>query len=710
MRKILFLNVLRNFKFAYFLICVMDICLVNHGICASERNFYWGLPEVWEGRRGINPTEFVSYDRDAGERIVVNKIDSEGFCYDCLFDLIPSYTFMDAEFIPPLNSNQECSLCRNSSCYAGYVLTVYNNDREFLQRQLAYTKKYPKHQAYWLETSEKAKNISEMATSLFYELFCSTKLNSIELNSINDNFVLERDFPVQFLQGPIGECAYLFLTCTCFRFSDFYQVCNDLIRYSERHFTKAEQCSIADGTLKILDVLRPLFLDMYNESMTLHPTPEINEEIAFINLLYGNENNVEPCEYLANNFEKNKKHGKLQFNISANLNAKDFFNTPFSNQKVNFFSANMNFLKACFLSDSLLYQQALPFLTESIKHNPFLVDAYAERAYVYFELGCLKEAIQDYRMMEKLTKIHSRSDGITRRFSTCSYNLKKDVLRDGSTENKTEHFLPIEYAHGLCVGTCQGLGVAAVEFVPSVLSTLTGVGQGLWAFTCSPKEVSYELLQSSYACIDFLRSHTSEEILKECVPELKELFLTWDNLNMYDRGKQIGFVIGKYGVILFAPGTTAKAIRSYRNLKIANASLTIKLCAQSSEKASQILCESAQHLAMRKVLFKGKNLIIHKGNQTKHMPGKPNFQPGRSIITLSLEEVEKELQAFAGTGEQVGNILPGVTGYKERIDFGKVIGVWISDKQPTVQLPTTKGIIHYDSKGQVHLVPARPKQ
>jgi hypothetical protein len=44
---------------------------------------------------------------------------------------------------------------------------------------------------------------------------------------------------------------------------------------------------------------------------------------------------------------------------------------------------------------------------------------------------------------------------------------------------------------------------------------------------------------------------------------------------------------------------------------------------------------------------------------------------------------------------------------KERVDFGKTIGQYYDTETGTFT-DTTKGIIHYDSKGQAHIVPARP--
>jgi Domain of unknown function (DUF4157)/Bacterial toxin 50 len=94
---------------------------------------------------------------------------------------------------------------------------------------------------------------------------------------------------------------------------------------------------------------------------------------------------------------------------------------------------------------------------------------------------------------------------------------------------------------------------------------------------------------------------------------------------------------------------------------------------------------------------------INKGKQDKHIVGTNNFVKGRSELTADPHELAKS----AGTGSPVGSTKRGSPGFKERVDFGKVIGIYI-DEDSAVRLPTTKGIITYDNKGGIHIIPARP--
>jgi hypothetical protein len=92
---------------------------------------------------------------------------------------------------------------------------------------------------------------------------------------------------------------------------------------------------------------------------------------------------------------------------------------------------------------------------------------------------------------------------------------------------------------------------------------------------------------------------------------------------------------------------------------------------------------------------------INEGQQGKHIQGHNNYDPNRSRLTADPQELAQK----AGTGRQVGNIPRGQPGFKERVDFGKVIGEYV-DKAGN-RIPTTKAIIHH-SKSGIHIVPARP--
>ena len=97
------------------------------------------------------------------------------------------------------------------------------------------------------------------------------------------------------------------------------------------------------------------------------------------------------------------------------------------------------------------------------------------------------------------------------------------------------------------------------------------------------------------------------------------------------------------------------------------------------------------------------NAKIHKGRQDKHIKGTNNYNQqianGKkpSILTKS---PNKLLKQGAGKGRTI-------TPTKESVDFGKGIGKYY-DKETGKYYDTSRATIHYDSKGNAHIVPARP--
>ncbi len=93
---------------------------------------------------------------------------------------------------------------------------------------------------------------------------------------------------------------------------------------------------------------------------------------------------------------------------------------------------------------------------------------------------------------------------------------------------------------------------------------------------------------------------------------------------------------------------------------------------------------------------------INFGQQGKHIPGHNNFQNGKSVFTHA--NPKALFEKFSGKGQPLNNFKFGEAGYKERVDFGEVIGNFIYKNK---SYETTRGIIHYGENG-AHIVPARP--
>ncbi len=93
---------------------------------------------------------------------------------------------------------------------------------------------------------------------------------------------------------------------------------------------------------------------------------------------------------------------------------------------------------------------------------------------------------------------------------------------------------------------------------------------------------------------------------------------------------------------------------------------------------------------------------IHKGRQEKHIEGTRNYNQQRlngknpSILT---EDPEQLFREGAGKGQSINAT-------KEVVDYGRIIGKYYYEKTG-MYYDTTRAIIHYDSKGNTHIVPAR---
>ena len=98
------------------------------------------------------------------------------------------------------------------------------------------------------------------------------------------------------------------------------------------------------------------------------------------------------------------------------------------------------------------------------------------------------------------------------------------------------------------------------------------------------------------------------------------------------------------------------------------------------------------------------NAVIHQGKQDKHIEGSNNFKQqvaqGKtpSVLTADPHALLKEA---AGRGTPIQNA-PN----KERFDFGRVIGRYVDSNGRSHD--TTRVTIHYDGRGNAHIVPARP--
>lgn len=135
--------------------------------------------------------------------------------------------------------------------------------------------------------------------------------------------------------------------------------------------------------------------------------------------------------------------------------------------------------------------------------------------------------------------------------------------------------------------------------------------------------------------------------------------------------------------------------------------LTLERCALSHANKEAILASTLKHAAEREAYLK--NVKIHRDRQNKHMSGAHNFQAGKGKITLDSKELEVLLKNNVGKGQRIVGQF-GEHGYKERVDFGKIIGEYANEikGKTTVFIPTEKGIVTYGKDGMIHVYPSDP--
>ncbi|MDR2167499.1 MAG: hypothetical protein LBE35_06600 [Clostridiales bacterium] len=98
-----------------------------------------------------------------------------------------------------------------------------------------------------------------------------------------------------------------------------------------------------------------------------------------------------------------------------------------------------------------------------------------------------------------------------------------------------------------------------------------------------------------------------------------------------------------------------------------------------------------------------KNLNI--GSQTKHIRGSHNFDPGRSEVYGTIEDMQRLVDVYHGTGEVRGHSLREGAPLMEFIVLDSPIGIY-REITTGEEYETNTFTIRYGKKG-AHIVPAR---
>ena len=543
---------------------------------------------------------------------------SDELCLSC-FNIASYWSFsekyaedIDIKVIPPTKRSScygnECSSCYDEHpIFSGYLHFRYKGDYPFLKRQIEYSKRHPGYQTYWPETSSISEKISDEAVILFKDLIDSTALRKlITKPSLYNDFMVDSWYFTRL--GPITLPRSLCVSC--FRFSDFYQVCKDLLLFSEIHFTDPENIIIEEKIDRILDKLSGMFLDMYQESLSLHPTKEILEELEFIEYFYLPSKQFEEYKLIPrkSSTADHFLYNFLSFEADTDFDRELFPRDAESSQPL-WFVASLLLTKGTAYNDFFLHKEAVESLTEAIKIDPWLIEAYQERAHAYFEMGKIELAILDYNKIKELEKKNP------------PYSLKESrgIITD------------VQYSTGFFVGLSEGGACSVADLPGSTYQCCSGITNGLWSFywADNKREVAIEfaadVIATSYLLAEFIVTHTPQESAQLLVPELNDLIKNWDKLSEYRKGENVGYIIGKYGVDVLVPIAAFSGLQKFRKLKRANSLLTIERCALSQAERVAIIDTSATYSARSTVLHqsaKRGKVIARNPNVIPHVMDK----------------------------------------------------------------------------------------
>jgi tetratricopeptide (TPR) repeat protein len=425
-----------------------------------------------------------------------------------------------------------------------------------------------------------------------------------------------------------------------FFYSHYYRICKDIDQYSKQTFDEHKYAIIQQKLEGIIITIGEKYLKLYDSCLKKHPNRRISLESDFIKNELNSYNQdlfslgfkaleVDVADDLVVNAEEECFYCKEEtFNIEGIEGFSENINPIFIKAKKNEKYFQMGWLESQVLLQQgslfnhlLLYKDSIDVLSKAIKMDPTNVDAYIERAFAYFETNQLPLALKDYESFKKLVIVDPFSIGIKGLYSP---------------ENK------IEFTKGLLSGVIAGAKISTVEFVPSILSSCRGILNGLWAFVCSPVEVSNEMSATAYAIGEFVSRNSANECLQCVVPELRELSLSWDTLKDHSKGEKIGFIIGKYGVDIFAPIAALKGVNKLRALRRANTTLTLESCIASQKKQAKILEESLKRAilietSMADYAIKG-GILVKNSNTYHHVMQKKHAWDKILKLTGNLEE------------------------------------------------------------------------
>lgn len=222
-------------------------------------------------------------------------------------------------------------------------------------------------------------------------------------------------------------------------------------------------------------------------------------------------------------------------------------------------SKKLELIKGTAQSEIGLFNDAILTLSQHIEKHPNHREAYVERAIAQFEIGNLQEALEDFVLT----------------------GLKGHPINPNWKDK-------IDFSRGLIKGiTEDGLSPLA-NFFPAVLSSISGLSHGLWALVTTPEQTTISMYNACQAAYQYIKSEGVDEVIHNIIPEFRTLIQEGEKLSYVEQGELLGKVIGRIGIEFILLKGTAKGLAIYRDLRKANAMLSLERMATSIE-AEQVL-------------------------------------------------------------------------------------------------------------------------
>jgi len=505
--------------------------------------------------------------------------------------------------------------CYNKSIPHSYFNIHSKQFIHFLEHHLKYLQENKKCTCYWPYRSKIACEISDKIYDKIYLL-----LKESSLKDLNEQINNSTTFPYLKNRTSNGILCGLFIHA--FFYIQYREILLFIAKWmNSNQINNKEVIEALDSIYSLIDSIQPNFLKLYSKCLTKHPHPKIYYERGMI--LFHQNKIFDSLEDIKKMIDWAEKHHR-----------EDLLNSDLYLQEGKTYV------------ELGLYDKAVEELSKAIKIDPDNKEAYFERALAYFELGNFDLSLSDY--------------------------LTSGIKPKPISEESDMFLFSLSLTKGIIKGGVQGF----FEFIPSLLSSIHGLGHGLWAFSNDPINVSVEFAKSAQACISFINTHTLKENFKKLVPEIRELIEKWKDFDQRKRGEMIGHIIGKYGVDIFATVGIAKGIKAYRNLKRANSLMTLEALSLSKANKALIEAEALRKKALRQQMLKfikSGDLNILWDKQGKHIIGHKNYLKDNRSIFMN-KNPKKLIKKYAGKGIRDNNISPGKPGYKEIVNFKEFIG------------------------------------